>query len=73
VTRTNLAAAELNLSYTTVTAPLDGVVTKKAVEVGQNLQPGQGLLMIVPLDDVWVTANFKETQLRDVHPGQKRK
>jgi membrane fusion protein (multidrug efflux system) len=71
VTRTNLAAAELNLSYTTVTAPLDGVVTKKAVEVGQNLQPGQGLLMIVPLDDVWVTANFKETQLRDVHPGQK--
>jgi membrane fusion protein, multidrug efflux system len=71
VTRTNLAAAELNLSYATVTAPLDGVVTKKAVEVGQIVQPGQGLLMIVPLDDVWVTANFKETQLRDVRPGQR--
>ncbi|HEY6392996.1 MAG TPA: HlyD family secretion protein, partial [Bryobacteraceae bacterium] len=69
--RANLAAAELNLSYATITAPMDGVVTKKAVEVGQIVQPGQGLFMIVPLDDIWVTANFKETQLRDVHPGQK--
>jgi membrane fusion protein (multidrug efflux system) len=69
--RANLAAAELNLSYTTITAPMDGVVTKKSVEVGQIVQPGQGLLTIVPLDDIWVTANFKETQLRDVHPGQK--
>jgi membrane fusion protein (multidrug efflux system) len=69
--RANLAAAELNLSYTTVAAPMDGVVTKKSVEVGQIVQPGQGLLMIVPLDDIWVTANFKETQLRDVHPDQK--
>jgi membrane fusion protein (multidrug efflux system) len=46
-------------------------VTKKSVEVGQVLQPGQGLLMLVPLNDVWVTANYKETQLRDVRPGQK--
>ncbi len=71
VARSNLAVADLNLSYTTITAPMDGVVTKKGVEVGQIVQPGQGLLMIVPLDDIWVTANFKETQLRDVHPGQK--
>jgi membrane fusion protein (multidrug efflux system) len=69
--RANLQAAELNLSYTTIFAPADGVVTKKSVEIGQVLQPGQGLLMLVPLNDVWVTANYKETQLRDVRPGQK--
>ena len=68
--RANLAAAELNLSYTTIVAPMDGVVTRKSVEIGQVLQPGQGLLMLVPLNDVWVTANFKETQLREVRPGQ---
>ena len=69
--RANLAAAELNLSYATIVAPLDGVVTKKSVEMGQTVQPGQGLMTIIPLSDVWITANFKETQLRDVHPGQK--
>lgn len=69
--RANLAAAELNLSYTTIVAPADGEVTKKSVEVGQVVQPGQGLLMLIPLNDVWVTANFKETQLRDVRPGQR--
>jgi membrane fusion protein (multidrug efflux system) len=69
--RANLETAELNLSYTTIVAPADGVVTKKSVEPGQVLQPGQGLLMLVPLNDVWVTADFKETQLRDVHAGQK--
>jgi membrane fusion protein (multidrug efflux system) len=69
--RANLETAELNLSYTTIVAPIDGVVTKKAVEVGQIVQQGQGLLMIVPLSDVWVTANFKETQLRGVAAGQK--
>jgi membrane fusion protein (multidrug efflux system) len=69
--RANLQAAELNLSYTTIVAPSDGVVTKKSVEPGQVLQPGQGLMMLVPLNDVWVTANFKETQLREVQPGQK--
>ena len=66
----NLAAAELNLSYTTIVAPIDGQVTRKSVEPGQILQPGQGLMAIIPLKDVWVTANFKETQLSDVHPGQ---
>jgi membrane fusion protein, multidrug efflux system len=69
--RANLETAELNLSYTTLAAPMDGVVTKKIAEVGQNIQPGQGLMMIIPLEDVWVTANFKETQLADVHAGQR--
>jgi membrane fusion protein (multidrug efflux system) len=69
--RANLEAAELNLSYATIVAPMDGVVTKKTAEVGQIVQPGQGMMMIVPLQQVWVTANFKETQLGDVHSGQK--
>lgn len=69
--RANLAAAELQLGYTTVVAPSNGVVTKKSVEVGQIVQPGQGLLVLVPLHDIWVTANFKETQLAEVRPGQK--
>ncbi len=67
----NLAAAELQLSYATIVAPVDGVVTHKSVEVGQVLQPCQGLLILVPLQDIWVTADFKETQLAKVRPGQK--
>lgn len=67
----NLAAAELQLSYTMISSPVDGVVTHKSVEVGQVLQPGQGTLIIVPLQDIWVTADFKETQLAKVRPGQK--
>jgi membrane fusion protein (multidrug efflux system) len=69
--RANLEAAELQLSYTTLTAPIDGVVTRKSVEVGQMVQPGQGLMTVIPLHDTWVTANFKETQLADVHSGQR--
>jgi len=69
--KTVLEAAELQLSYTTVVAPEDGVVTKKSVEVGQIVQPGQSMMMIIPLHKVWVTANFKETQLADVKPGQR--
>ena len=69
--RANLEAAELQLSYTTITSPIDGVVTRKSVEVGQIVQPGQGLMTIIPLEDTWVTANFKETQLANVHPGQR--
>ena len=61
--------AELNLRYTRVIAPVAGVVGKRTVEVGQNVEPGQVLLSIVPLDDIWVTANFKETQLRRMRPG----
>jgi membrane fusion protein (multidrug efflux system) len=69
--RVNLANAELQLSYTTIASPIDGVVTRKSVEVGQVVAPGQGLMAIIPLQDTWVTANFKETQLADVHPGQR--
>ncbi|HMD72130.1 MAG TPA: HlyD family secretion protein [Bryobacteraceae bacterium] len=67
--RASLEAAELQLSYCTVTASIDGVVTRKSVEQGQIVQPGQGLMALIPLRDTWVTANFKETQLADVHPG----
>lgn len=66
-----LEAAQLQLSYTEIKAPINGVVTRKTVELGQMVQPGQGLLVLVPLDQVWVTANFKETQLSGVQPGQK--
>jgi membrane fusion protein (multidrug efflux system) len=69
--KANLEAAELQLSYATIVAPVDGVVTNKSVEVGQVVQSGQGLLILIPLQDIWVTANFKETQLKNVHPGQK--
>ncbi len=66
----NLAAAELQLSYTKIVAPYDGVVTRKTVEPGSVVQPGQGMMMLVSDKDLWVTANFKETQLKDVKPGQ---
>lgn len=69
--RANLEAAELELSYTTIVAPLDGVATKIGIQVGQIVQPGQTLLTVVPLGEVWVTANFKETQLKNVRPGQR--
>jgi len=69
--RASLEAAELMLSYATIVSPIDGVVTRKSVEVGQIVQPGQGLMTVIPLQDTWVTANFKETQLADVRPGQK--
>lgn len=68
--RAALDAAELNLSYTDVVAPIDGVATHKQVEPGQIVQAGQGLLVVVPLQDVWVTANFKETQLKKMKAGQ---
>jgi membrane fusion protein (multidrug efflux system) len=66
-----LAQAELNLQYTTVKAPTDGVVSRKSVEPGQVVQPGQPLLALVNLTDVWITANFKETQLTNMRPGQR--
>ncbi|HET6420840.1 MAG TPA: HlyD family secretion protein [Geobacteraceae bacterium] len=68
-----LDQAELNLRYTRVTAPVAGVVGKRTVEIGQNVDPGQVLLSIVPLEDIWVTANFKETQLGKMRPGQRAK
>jgi membrane fusion protein, multidrug efflux system len=63
-------AARLNLQYTKILAPADGVVTKN-VEVGMNVQAGQQLISLAELDDVWVTANFKETQLKSMRPGQR--
>jgi membrane fusion protein (multidrug efflux system) len=68
--RAALAQAKLNLLYTRVIAPVAGQVTKTVVP-GWNVQPGQQLLTVVPLDDVWITANFKETQLRHIRPGQR--
>jgi membrane fusion protein (multidrug efflux system) len=69
--RAKVESAQLNLSYAEIVAPIDGVATHKQVEVGQIVQQGQGLMVIVPLQDVWVTANFKETQLRKMKAGQK--
>jgi membrane fusion protein, multidrug efflux system len=69
--RAAVEAAKLSLEYANVAAPVDGVATHKQVEVGQIVQQGQGLMVVVPLRDVWVTANFKETQLRSMKAGQK--
>jgi membrane fusion protein (multidrug efflux system) len=66
-----LQQAELNLAYTHITAPITGQVTQKSVDLGQYVSPGQLLFTIVPLDQVYITANFKETQLENVAPGQK--
>jgi membrane fusion protein, multidrug efflux system len=66
-----LEQAQLNLDYTTIRAPFSGRVSRKTVEVGQVVQTGQALLSLVSLDDVWVIANYKETQLTDVRPGQR--
>lgn len=66
-----LEQARLNLQYTTIRSPMGGVVSKKSVEPGQIVQAGQPLLALVPLEDIWVTANFKETQLSSMRPGQR--
>jgi membrane fusion protein (multidrug efflux system) len=63
--------AALNLSYTRVVAPVTGVVSRKNVEVGQLLQAGQPTMSVVPLDDIWVVANLKETEVRDINPGDR--
>src|SRR6267154_692456 len=65
-----LDQADLNLSYTVVRSPVTGIIGKRTVEVGQNVGIGQELVEVVPLDDVWVTANFKDTQLAHMRPGQ---
>jgi membrane fusion protein, multidrug efflux system len=66
-----LDQAKLNLSYTRIVAPVDGIITRKSVEIDQNVSAGQNLLTLVSLKDLWVTANFKETQLRHMQAGQK--
>jgi membrane fusion protein (multidrug efflux system) len=68
--KAQLDQAELNLGYTVVRSPVTGIIGKKTVEVGQNVAIGQELVEVVPLNDVWVTANFKETQLAHMRPGQ---
>jgi membrane fusion protein, multidrug efflux system len=68
--KAELDQAQLNLEYATVVAPVGGFVTSRTVEAGQNVQPGQELMRIVNLDDIWVTANFKETQLRNMRVNQ---
>jgi membrane fusion protein (multidrug efflux system) len=69
--KADLDQAQLNLNYTKIVAPVTGIVSDRTVEVGQNVQSGQELLKLIPLEDIWVTANFKETQLREMKPGQK--
>jgi membrane fusion protein (multidrug efflux system) len=66
-----LEQAEINLGFTVVRAPVSGIVSQRSVEVGQTVQAGQPLLAVVPLEDVWVVANFKENQLKHLRPGQK--
>ena len=66
-----LEQARLNLSYTKIVAPVNGIITRKSLEINQNVSVGQNLMTLVSLDDLWVTANFKETQLRHIRPGQK--
>ncbi len=65
-----LDQAELNLSYTKIVAPANGIVTRKSVEILQNVSQGQNLLTLVSLDDLWITADFKETQLKHMQAGQ---
>jgi len=68
-----LDASNLTLSYTRIYAPADGYITKKSVEVGNQVQPGQPLMAVVSLniEDIWIVANYKETQLENVRPGQR--
>jgi membrane fusion protein (multidrug efflux system) len=65
-----LDQAKLNLSYTKIVAPAAGIITRKSVEIDQNVSSGQNLLTLVSLEDLWITANFKETQLKHMAPGQ---
>ena len=68
--RADVHAAELNLGYTKVYAPVSGIIGRKTLEVGQRIQPGQTLLSIIQTEDIWITANFKETQLQHMRSGQ---
>lgn len=68
--KAQLEQAELNLSYTKITAPVSGIITRKSAEIDQNVSAGQNLMTLVSLEDLWVTANFKETQLRHMSAGQ---
>ena len=71
VTKARLEQARLNVSYTKIYAPVSGVISKRSVEVGNHVQAGQQLFLIAQIDNPWVTANFKETQLAHIRPGQR--
>lgn len=71
--RAQLAQARLNLGYTKIIAPVSGIITRKSLEISHNVSVGQNLMTLVSLDDIWITANFKETQLRLMRPGQRVK
>jgi membrane fusion protein (multidrug efflux system) len=68
--KATLDQAKLNMDYATIKAPVSGIISRRAVEVGQVVQPGQPLLAVVSFDEIWITANFKETQLDKMKPGQ---
>jgi membrane fusion protein (multidrug efflux system) len=68
--KAELEQAQLNLQYTRIAAPVHGIIGHRTAEVGQYVQPGQALMSLVDIEDVWITANFKETQLRHMKPGQ---
>jgi membrane fusion protein, multidrug efflux system len=68
--RAQFAQAQLNLNYTIIRSPVTGIIGRKSVEIGQNVSIGQEMLEVIPLDDVWITANFKETQLAHMRAGQ---
>jgi membrane fusion protein (multidrug efflux system) len=69
--KAQLNEAELQLSYTKIYAPRDGYITRKSIETGANIQAGQSLMALVPLQDAWITANYKERQITYIRPGQK--
>jgi membrane fusion protein, multidrug efflux system len=68
--KAELDQAALNLQYCKIVAPIAGEMSNRTVEVGQNVSPGQELMKVIPLDDIWITANFKETQLHEMKIGQ---
>ena len=66
----DIRRARLNLSYTSISAPVRGEIANRSVQLGQHVSPGQALMSVIPLEKVWVVANFKETQIGDMKPGQ---
>jgi membrane fusion protein (multidrug efflux system) len=71
IQRANVEMAKLNIQYTTIVAPVAGVIGQRSVQVGQQIQPGQELMSVIPLNDLWITADYKETQLQNMRVGQK--
>jgi membrane fusion protein (multidrug efflux system) len=69
--KATLEEANLQLSYTRIVAPRDGYITRKGIEEGSNVQAGQPMMALVPLQEAWITANYKEGQLTHIMPGQK--